>query len=618
MNFINFIVFYIFFILFNTSTCIFIKNKFGKSLPISVMLVSFSMYISQMIFKTFNVGFILSILYCFYSVIYIFINIKDKNKMDKVKNYVFSSGFYVFLVITAVLMIFDWNRTFTRWDEFSHWGEMLKEMLRLDKFYCINASVLQVHKEYPPMLQLFELFIIKLFGSYKESSAIFSLHFIEISLLLSFIPENIDVKKKKNILLTFVSMILIFLITLFFDQHGIINSIYNDYFMACLVAYSMLIIILNNKILSNYVYISLMLSLSFLLLTKQIAITLYSMIIFFYLFKLIINKEKETIRKNDCIKIFISLIIIPILFMLSWNIYVKQFNIDPQFKLSDIKIQESYKIARGRTGNQTQIKAASNFIGAVKGRNITTNNIQLTYINAVLLGMLLIYCISLKYRKSIEKKDLIALLLTLAIGSIGYAFVMFITYIFCFKGIEATNIASYERYMSTYILIIFYIFSVLLIYFVYKNKDFKMLIIITAFLFIFSSVGRFDDILPRIRRGYSNMYSENADVIRNKIRGNKKIFIVSQNTSGECQYFTKYYANPIYVNLKNYSWKNSNYEDYYNSIKKSIKKYDYIYFEIIDDDFSKNYEFAFNTKVKQGELYKIIKKYDEIKYELVR
>ena len=270
---------------------------------------------------------------------------KSKTILKKIHNNFITNSFYFFIIVLIFFSIFDFNRVYTHWDEFSHWGEMLKEMIRTDKFYSSSLSVLQVHKDYPPIIQLFELFIIKLFGSYKECYAIFALHLLELSLFTFLIDDSIKLDKKNLIIGTFFTILLIFLYIILFDLHGIVNSIYIDYFLAFLVAYILITIFLSKDKTSIFTLLNISISSSFLLLTKQIGISLYAMIIFFYFICLIMDNKKIKISKGNIIvllKIVFLIIVVPILLLLWWNSYIKRLNIDSQFNVSDIKILELY------------------------------------------------------------------------------------------------------------------------------------------------------------------------------------------------------------------------------------------------------------------------------------
>ena len=160
MSLLTLLVILSFFLLANLTTVIISKHTFGKCLPLTLMSTAFSLYFSQIIFKTFKIGFYFMLAYSLFSIIYILYKRKDNKLLTKIKETYFTNGFYAFVIVTIIVSIFDFNRMYSHWDEYSHWGEMLKEMIRLYKFYSVSSSVLQVHKDYPPLLQLFELFLI--------------------------------------------------------------------------------------------------------------------------------------------------------------------------------------------------------------------------------------------------------------------------------------------------------------------------------------------------------------------------------------------------------------------------------------------------------------------------
>ena len=129
----------IYFILTNGLFVLLFNKSFGKCIPITLIISTFTLYISQFLFKTFNIGVIINILFPFIFLLLIFIKRKKENVQVFYKNF-FSNGFYIFLVIYICIYIFDFYRVFTKWDEFSHWGVMVKEMYRLDRFYSVKQS----------------------------------------------------------------------------------------------------------------------------------------------------------------------------------------------------------------------------------------------------------------------------------------------------------------------------------------------------------------------------------------------------------------------------------------------------------------------------------------------
>ena len=620
MNLICYAIVLIYLLFINLTTVIITKKKFGESLIISLLLPAFLLYISQMIFKTFQVGYIISIIYALFSIFYLIYNIKNKKELLRVKDNYLTNGFYAFLTIFFILVLFDYNRVFMLWDERSHWGVMIKEMFRLDKFYSVKESFLQVHKDYPPILQLYELNIVKLIGSFKENYAIFSIHLLELSLFIPFILE-----KKKAIIKTIVQTLIIVmsvtLMTLMFDQDTIIFSIYNDYFMAILVAFILIFIFKEKKLTDTFSLLMVSLLSSTLLLTKQIGLTLYLMMLFLYFGCYILeNKKLKNIfnKKNikNLIKIIVVIVVIPLLLWFMWNNHTKALNLEGQFKLSDIKLSKLYDVSKGKGEYEYQTTSYKNYIVALRSRSITTSYIELTYFQAIFVLVLLIYFVYKKYKTDLKQNKIYLLICALLIGAFGYSFVMLCTYVFCFKEIEGPNLASFPRYMSTYVLIVAYSLMMLFIYMSTKKEKLKALVVVLVVLFAINSGKSILRLTPTISRVKENIYETSGNILKQYVEEKSKVFIVAQNSSGDYQYFIKYYANPILVNTSYYIWPNENSTKYYEEVKKEIEKYDYIYIANIDDEFIKNYGYLFKD-IKNQQIYKIIKKNNDIIYEKV-
>ena len=590
----------------NASMVIFTKKSFGKVLPLTFIINILILFVSGVLFNNLTVGFIINLLFGLYSVYYL---IKNKDKKEFKNNY-FSNGFYVFIMLFILICIFDYNRSFSHWDEFSHWGEMIKEMFRLDKLYTVKESVLQAHKDYPPGISLFEFFWCKLTGVYSEATLIKSLHIFEFSL---FIPALFEKKKFKNIFsLIFrsvISLILIYVLISLFDQHGVINSIYTDYIMAIILAYAIFSVIFEKDLLSNFFIFELTLMLILMMLTKQMGLPFCMMIMLVYLVKLIYEKKFNMNNKKELIKVFIFTIFLPILIWKGWDMYVSSMYSLQQFKLSDIKMSELLGIIRGTKGEGYQITTAYNFINALKNINITSCDLTFTYIESIILMVIIMYIVYIYGKKSIDKKDFINMETIMILGSVGYAFIMLVLYVFNFGEIEGPNLASYNRYMDTYV-----IFCISLIFMVfiriysqnYKNKKIDCLTIVTLLSILLISSSLIDTYKPVFNKSPHSPYQIAASKI-NKYTKKGKVYVIAQDSVGDYQYFTKYYANPIVVNLKDFNLKKENVTDKYKQkIKDKILKYDYLYLAVIDDKFKENYEELFDgQKIESGCMYKI-------------
>lgn len=603
----------IYFILTNGLFVLLFNKSFGKCIPITLIISTFTLYISQFLFKTFNIGVIINILFPFIFLLLIFIKRKKENVQVFYKNF-FSNGFYIFLVIYICIYIFDFYRVFTKWDEFSHWGVMVKEMYRLDRFYSVKQSTLMVHKDYPPIIQLFEFFYSKLCGGYKEAYLERAIHLLNLSFFIPFVSEK-EQSKKQVLLKTLLITISIFMIYLLFDRHNIINTIYVDYTMAITTAYLLATISIEKDLFQKFTIINLSLGLTFLLLIKQMSLPLYAMILFLFIMNILLKEKGKRLSKENLkklCKIAILLIIIPILTMKSWNCYIEKLKIEKQFDLKDIKIMELKNINNGTKGEKYQQQSIKNYFRAIKTENMTTSYLHITYLECFIITIVLLYVLWSLNKKTISKQQIILIGITLTLGYIGYSFVMLILYVFSFGPIEGPSLASFERYMPTFVLICLSLIFMLFIYNNKTKKDLHKLVMLTAILILIQSPLSINKCYPRIKKSQMSGFEKLANSIKEKTKNKSKIYVIAEDSVGDYQFYIKYYLEDKTTNLVYFDLPVKdieNYEDYYNkNIKEYMLKFDYLFLAKLNKEFKEKYSFLFeNNTIEEGNLYKIEK-----------
>lgn len=610
---------------FLTATAFFVllfKKKFGKILPLTLMITTFTYFFSQVFFKTFLVGFLFNILFVVLFFFGIFYLVKTKKDTCEFRSNFFTKGFYAFIIIYTLIFLFDYNRLFTMWDEYSHWGEMVKEMFRLDRFYSVSSSTLMAHKDYPPMVSLFELFYCHLSGGYSELSLIKSIHLLCLSFLIPSIFESNENYDKKKFFIKVLFMSLgSFLIFLLFDGHHILNTIYIDYFLVVLVSYLLFVIFSSDDLTRPFTILILMTGFSFLLLTKQMGLPFYLMCLFLYCFELV-SKEKGRIKgiftKEKVVKIvgIISLLILfPLFLWKSWNSYTNSLKIDKQFELSDIPITELKDILINGKGEEYQQEIVSRYFEAIKKQSISTSYVPITYGSGILLVILLLLLECYLFRNKIKKRKFIELMITLFIGSIGYFLVMLILYVFSFGEVEGLALASFNRYMPTYLLIGLSISYMIFIYYDsrYSKNSFKSYLILIIILILLQTPSNLKSLIPKVRKTPMNDYQYHASMIEKKTEPFAKVFLLVQNSEGDYQYAVKYYMNPRITNLTNFSFpveNITNYQEYFHHyIKNELVKYDYLYIVRMDDVVKEKYDFLLKDyNLVENKVYKIVYK----------
>lgn len=162
------------------------KKSFGISLPATLTGTVLLAYFSQLLFHTFNIGIYVCIAVAVSAVILLILKRKDRDFISRC----FSEGFFVFLAICLFFLVMDYGRWLSEWDEYSHWGKMVKEMFRLDRFYSEPQSNLLVHKDYPPFAVIFEMLWCRFSGGYSAGGATMALHILGFSMVLPLALEQ--------------------------------------------------------------------------------------------------------------------------------------------------------------------------------------------------------------------------------------------------------------------------------------------------------------------------------------------------------------------------------------------------------------------------------------------
>ena len=455
MNYvISLIVTYLFFNLLIVIPINYIKQtNYGKSLPLIFTSSVLVLYLSQIIFKSFLIGFYLLLILALLGLYLLIKNIKNKDFLNRY----LTNGFYLFIIIFMVLALYNYKREFNVYDEFSHWGHFVKSMYNNNEFYSFD-SVSFAHKEYPPFFSLFELLWCYLSNSFNEAIITLSIHVFEVSTLFVYYADSY----KKDIKKTLVLMLISALLMASFDyQENTLGSIYVDYPIMLYYAYLFLLTLkLKDNVL--YDYILFVISLSMFLLTKQVSIALYLVILLLFVC-LYFNKTKEFFIKLS------SIIIFPLLTYKSWSLVIRNIDVFKQF---DISIRDVLSLSNGLS--DIQASTSSNYLSALIKTGLTNGPLKLPY---VLLCVIVLILLMLFIKDNIRTKA--SIISSIIVSFVGYALLMYVMYMFCFSEQEMNRLASYTRYMGSFVTASL-IITLLLIEFEYKYLViFSLLTIIT-------------------------------------------------------------------------------------------------------------------------------------------
>lgn len=151
-----------------------------ETIALSIFSTIIVLYFCGLLFGTFTVGiwicFALSILFGIYAVMLL---IKERGGVK----YCLTPGTVVFLVFFLYVWWLNRGRRFSIWDEFSHWGLVVKNMYIFDYFGNHPDSTV-TFRGYPPATALWQYFVAKICGEFKEEYAYQAMGWLMSSLLL--------------------------------------------------------------------------------------------------------------------------------------------------------------------------------------------------------------------------------------------------------------------------------------------------------------------------------------------------------------------------------------------------------------------------------------------------
>ncbi len=554
-----------------------LKETFGYMLPVSIMLMSILLYFSQILFNTFVIGIIvvsatgiLGLFICTYFMCFKRRLVNDSKTID----FFFSSGFWAFIVLFVYLLIAYTGRHFSAWDELSHWGHMVKEMFRLDKFYIVPEARYMAHKDYPPIIQIFEYLVCFFSGKYSEGNVSFGIQIILLSFIVPFFSEKLFEDKSFGAIYKIISAICILcsvmLIFFIFDKGDYYRTIMVDCAVSAIGVYIISLTLNKRTIECPGRKACVLFSLFYFPLCKQISIAFIALAIFAYLVLLFQNRT-EIKWKNEILFV-ILMILLPVLSLRIWNIIISPYNFEAQFQLSGVSVSDICKIMIGH-GSWQQHMTYIRFMKALLDESTTMGLVSMSYLTANFVAIVLLYGLVRRIAafgsNQLAKELFVRYGIVFVCGTAGYAFTIFVMYMYGFSQGEMLALASFSRYMNTYTVMVYLILLMLLLeYHDPVIKDIRtFLVMLPAILLVLAGTERLADFLPVLYGNELRDYQLIAEDIDSHVEYEDKVLLVSDDNTVYYP-FLRYYCDDAILS-----------GDIFSSEIRSadIEKYDYVY-----------------------------------------
>ncbi len=564
-----------------------IKDRYlflTTTLGISIFLYLFGLFDQLKLGINILIG--LSILSFFY-ILYLLIKKKIKGK-DLI-----SLPMIFFAITELAIYLIVMKTHYTDWDEFSHWGPNLKAMLAYDTFWA-NPSWNGTHISYPPLVGIFEYLFCKLYGGFHEGVSYFAINTIIVSSFLLLIKEEtITIKNIGKAILTFVIAY-----TIMLSYQFQLTSVYIDFTLG-VIFFTGLYMALKikegkrEKILLSMILFSLPLMKDTGLLLSGIIL----MEIFFLEFFQVMKERKIT--KNTKKQILWLIFLLGIIFTgyLSYKIYCQAKGIHVDFQhdannIGTLSIKEFIKsLTFIKASTNTNQAIVQNFYTSLNTGTIIDGGIIKTAFQVLLcLLTYLIICIKKEKNKD-QKNKYLAITLTIISGFILYSLFLLCIYLFALPTHEGLNLASYSRYMATFLIAPTLLTMIIII----DQKDLTHLLIF--FIIILQSINLFSyfNALKKMEVKPKNEVILQGEFLKKKLKKEDKVYLIYQGTEGSEFNRIRYQIAPTKTNLlwewslgekydeKDYFTMEMTKEEWLEKLKK--ENFNYIYLGKVDEQF---------------------------------
>ena len=605
-----------------------LKNKIDTTIPIAVISIVIIIYPFGF-FRNLSAGVwtVCAISFCAicYLVIKLILAIKNKNLKEFISR-VFTPGIVVYILFWIIFIFINKSRVLSVWDEFSHWGLVVKNMFVFDS-YATNPETNILFREYPPFVSIFEYFFLKIKNYYIEEEIIIAVNVLFVSLILP-IVRNVGWNKQMLKLLIYIPIIFVLPLSMFSDFY---TTIYVDPILSIMMAYILYVFFsVEDDVIKC---ISVCLGLMSLPLIKASGSGLAIFILIIIFVDILIKRKKYLHDKKQLKKWLIIFIIFITCFLIgkySWDMHIKLSNITGVWNISKITFKNIILLITGK-GQSYQYIVVKSFINQFLYKPLKTDFGDLTNLHLLLIYVLYSVYMLHFYKKTDNDKYLRYKKLVFMLVScyVLYMVALLVLYVFIYSEYEAMNLASYNRYSFTFLLAI-YLYNTMCIIDSTSKKDTQkrdvlILIIILLFITPHNSIKKIF-IKNKETKEEAIEFRENYKGINkyiNKVEDGKKVYYISCGSKGLDYHISKYemISGKIKVDndssIDNYNWSlgEPRFEGDIWSTNISLKEfenklfnnsYDYVYVFKADDVFKDKYGELFKEEeIKDETMYKV-------------
>ncbi len=573
------------------------KTKIEVSIPISVIGIVLAIYVFGIFNKLiYGVIAVMAITLC--CMIYIIYSYIKNRKSINIKDDILTPGVVIYALLYLIFVLFNKGILFQEFDEFSHWGLIVKNM-----YECGNFGIGDIieYSEYPPFISIFQYFMLIIKRAYSEDTIIIALNILYASFIIPLL-RNIKWDKSLKKLVVLIPIILLLPI-MSYDNFYI--TLFMDGFLACMLAY---VIYSWINIAEKGEKASVVLGCIAMTLSKSIGIAYVIVAIIIFGLNILLTRKKGQDRKDN-IKLLLIVIAGVLIFYGAWLIKLNISDANIKWNMVNISISKIKEVlsGNGEYYQKTTIKSYVNELFLGSG-TLTSRKMNAINLAMFLIGFDIISYVFFIGEKS--KKTFAIISITMLIFWCICILGLLLIFLFIFTPEEAVILACYERYLSA-IPFAITIINIFMIEQNYKDKNLK-----TSYMFIILAIMITFLPIDTINKNYiQNKTNQQARIAyREKYTGilkysdmidkDAKVYYISNLVDGREITIVKYEFLPLRIGNKS-SKLTMGKEEFTNILRN--ENYSYVFVNTRDRFLERDYKDLFeNEDIEEKTMYKII------------
>ena len=526
-----------------------------------------------------------------------------KKEIESIKEDVkrmITPGLFVYMALFVINIIINQGRILEDYDEYTHWGVIIKNMFMYNTYGTNPESVVRFN-EYPPFTAIFQYFFLGIQKVYQEDTIIIAQNVLYLSII---IPITRTISWRKNLRkLWMIVPIIVFLPMIFYSNFFL--EILVDGMIAIMFSYLMFAAFDKEEDL-RFKMLKLFCGFVMLCLTKTTGMGLAVIGIGIILIRNMLDRKKKVENSKKETKFIFIAIALAALFTSLW--YIKVSQVDAKWDYTQFVQADEGKL-------EIQKQITKSFWNAFFSNEVIMDK-SFTAFGIFLFLMAFFVCT----KKMVKKQNYSYYGKAFFITTILYLIGTWIIYITIFDLEEAIPLTSFDRYISL-ILLSFTTFQVNALIEEEQTNQRKIIFVVIATLVMLLPVA---NIYERYieAKAHMDMANINREVYtklkyqKDKLEVDDQLLFLTrpQDQVQFLEALNNYEIMPIRIKEARIASFNT-----LENFERLIKDYTHVYIYRMEEEEKETIKEIFeNEYVENDRLYRVVYENDQIKLEIER